>query len=675
MYTRFLRTGILVATSSTFLMLPMVNRVRAQIAEPLLVEQIEMPVGAVLEVMALHTVEQPQFAWSLQRQQTFLQASRARIFRSRLIEPGLYTLEAHVRDNEGTIVARKQFQITVGPSQGEDTPDAANSGSILLRTDPARDENGRIVLRAGTDIVRLVPHSARTDTLFMDTDATVDTDGDGNLRNDQSTEGTFFATEHTPLYLWLPTGLQQRTIVLADTQHTEELQLITANIAQQIAEEERIASERILAEQRSDGSIAFRIRDGAIDSDGPPLLFEWSFGDGSQSLLTTPVHTYTTAGRYDVQVSVRNLQTGAIQETLRAEVSVLQTAPSPPILPDEPAEPADDTDETSDTTGMTLLRYWPVFIVLLLSILAGFGIMLLIRFIQTRGGLQGALNKAESTLTSSSQTVDTGRSEQTATELPPAPLTLLEEEGTEETTEVVGERTEETTEEKQTPAAAQPPAPTPQPMQPKQESTDDKTAAKDAHGPDWLQQGLQKAAATGQDMHSPPPAILQEDAPPADVLPPPDQEEPPDLLQRDRDAPQEIDTTDTNLPPWLQQQPAVQEPAATTPADDRAAERKRLKRKRYQQNKKARENAEKNPAVQQKVPAPQTPSPDNNVVREEAPPPAPSTQQDSEQSALPEQKEQPIPPLENAEGDENVKFIIGADSINEANESPDGKKL
>jgi glucose/arabinose dehydrogenase/PKD repeat protein len=68
---------------------------------------------------------------------------------------------------------------------------------------------------------------------------------------------------------------------------------------------------------------------GSSDPDGQPLSYSWDFGDGGTSTAANPSHTYTTAGRYTVRLTVSDGTTPTISAPLTVTVG---TPPAPTIL-------------------------------------------------------------------------------------------------------------------------------------------------------------------------------------------------------------------------------------------------------------------------------------------------------------------------------------------------------
>jgi PKD repeat protein len=61
-------------------------------------------------------------------------------------------------------------------------------------------------------------------------------------------------------------------------------------------------------------TVAFTV--AAVDPDGDPLQYEWSFGDGNSALGAQPTHAYMTAGTYLVTVAVTDGKGGSTETSL-----------------------------------------------------------------------------------------------------------------------------------------------------------------------------------------------------------------------------------------------------------------------------------------------------------------------------------------------------------------------
>jgi PKD repeat protein len=68
----------------------------------------------------------------------------------------------------------------------------------------------------------------------------------------------------------------------------------------------------------------------SFDPEGAPLMYAWSFGDGSVPVLgATPVHTYQTQGIFTAELTVQDERGFIDLDT----IDIVVTAPNPPAVP------------------------------------------------------------------------------------------------------------------------------------------------------------------------------------------------------------------------------------------------------------------------------------------------------------------------------------------------------
>jgi len=683
----------------------------------------------------------PVINWSLTRGQTFLQASRERIFRVRFIEPGTYTLTGEVRESDGS--KRSRLLLTVQIAEGVPPLTAQGTGSgIVALTIPALDAFGRISLGTGQQFLRIFPSPSVKEDIVVDLHADVDEDKDGNPRNDQAAPGTFFSTTRsTPLTLWFTAPVSNRALTFSlrgkvDTE--EELFLLSPDevrkddaLRERERERQEDARTRIIVSQFGSGAVKFSLNVESEDYASAPLLVHWNFGDGSQSLLDAPIHRFPRNGTFAIVATVRNLRTGEEMADFTLSLDVQDVpAITPPTTGETGGEQPGQTAENGGTGGEPasgtsrwelssgILRRALTFLVgVILSVGVGFLITLIVRVIKRKGGIKGAVDRAETALVGTPAKPDA---------LSPTTMALSqEEEGLEEVALPPQEL----------PAS---PAPSPEPVQEQSlpaevpPTVPEEPETQGTPAPSWLTQGLEQASASGQTQTTLPPAPVVESTPPQETTPalpasPLENGAPPWLVQdapvspmsppaipastedlapapapvsepAPAPTPPAAPSAEPALPPvqtehaplWLQQglstnppppaeapvaampspqpptpaagpstpppaptagEPAPQEqpsPAALTKKswdamtpEERELERKRLKRQRYRRNKRERERQEKQaPATPAEPSAPSAPGA-----------PAPSV---------------PPPPLEEhpiLPADDDVKFVVGADSV------------
>ena len=657
---------------------------------PTLVEQITLPTGSVFEITVDHQIEDPVYNWSFSRGSTFLQAGRNQEFRVRLVEPGTYKLSGKVRNNSDNISYRKEIQINVPQQQPTQTPVDTVEG-IISSASPSLSTNKQIVLAPGKDLVRLMPKSDNTNAILLDLNSAFDANGDGNPKNDYVAQNSFFSTKSTPVTIWFTTPVTKRTLSLslADVPNSEqEITILSTEEARKIAvtstpnESADTATAPVQVTIHNAGTVQFSVNLKNEPYASAPLLIHWDFGDGQQSMLDAPVHTYAKNGAYNVKVSIRNLKTNDIEEEFTSSVRV-QNIVAPPVGP-EGKESKDEEDKEGGGFGAMFMTVLKFLVGIGASIAVGFFVIFVFGLLKKKGGIQGALDKAEDALMPEEKPKE------------PAPMKL----------EAV---TAEIVEEPPKTEVVEEPKPDPEPAK---ETPQPEAAAEEV--PDWLQEGIEKAKGTGQTVESPPPAALQEETPPAEepatppslvepaeteptpetepepiIEPAPAQtqseaaaEEVPNWLQQGmEEAAATGQTAASPPPPTLKQEPIKETPPPPLPSElvegesipapaeplpdealfraqvgepeseedekdwsqmspeEKEKARKRSKRQRYRKNKRERVRSEK----------------ETDVSAEPAPEPI-------AKAPIPEPQEQEIPP---ASEDDEVKFLIQAEGVDE----------
>ena len=540
-------------------------------AETSITHQLRLPLGAVFEMIVDHDIPDPTYNWSFSKENTFLQAGRSEVFRVRLVQNGSYFLNAEVRNSTNTESYKKRFHILVT----ESAPIPQKSGpadSLLVTTVPARDAENRLVLHGNVEILQLIPRKGEEKVLRLDLNDAVDSDGDGDKTNDQNVATTFFSTKHSPLHIWLtkPEEAKSFTLGIEGEAETESIALLTAVQAKKMerakqkeqAEEKKKEKENdeLMMTSFGSGTVKFHVALEEKDYKTAPLLLHWKFGDGTQSMLDAPLHTYTKNGVYSVSVDVHNLRSGEIVDTL---LNIARVTDAPKNVPKKDEDPKKDgagtTDEEKDEDKKeegsllslgTILKFG---LGILVSILFGFLIVMIIKFLRRKsGGLAQTLEKAETKLVKPEEDKDKSSDE-------PAPMALPDTE--EEKSDVID-----------VPAPTEePPAPAPEP-EPAPESeaapAPEPPVAEQSDAPSWLQDGMDQASAQGQTMTSPPPPTLDEPSlpetpQPTETTPPPTTEEAP-APAAEADAQPAPPVQDAEAPAWLDQ-PVAEQPAAVEP--------------------------------------------------------------------------------------------------------------
>lgn len=279
-------------------------------------EKVSLQVGDIFEILPIHNIDNATYTWILTQDRTFLEASRAPSFRKRFIQPGQYTLYAEIASQDGSTRYTRSITLDYSARQTgkSDTEKVTTSGSLLVSTTPPANADGKIAMNADTQILLLTPVNPDVKPLALDLDLSRDGDGDGKNDNDIQSGETFFHTDATPIYLWitdepLTTHSLSITAAMPDGARTQKLEVLSEEIAR--AQGAITSPVQIESSQNGERTYLFSPKFENPDAGLGQLLYQWQFGDGQQSLLTKPEHTYAEDGSYSVQLLVRNLRDGS----------------------------------------------------------------------------------------------------------------------------------------------------------------------------------------------------------------------------------------------------------------------------------------------------------------------------------------------------------------------------
>lgn len=363
-------------------------------------ESITILAGDILEVLPTHQLEDPRYAWVLMRSgnlgedETFLQGHTDRIFRYRPIQPGEYLLFGDITSRDRTVHIQRTFRITVTERSGALDSVAGSDTEIIATIDPEPSSMGAIVLEDGKQLVRIAPASRDTTNVALDADTTFDSNGDGNPSNDIDNEDSFFQSDATPLYVWVAhPPLSQLTMELTAVQdgegRTQELNVYSETEADvQNVLESPIS---IVSEDQGSGRYRFAATFGRQPDASSSLLYRWDFGDGAESLASSPVHSYAIPGEYTVSLSVRNIQNGTEIGTAEQLISVSANAPPSSAAGATSSAAASETSSSEaadDSDGGSMLgTIVTIFGIVALFVALGIGAMFVIsRFTKNRKG-------------------------------------------------------------------------------------------------------------------------------------------------------------------------------------------------------------------------------------------------------------------------------------------------
>lgn len=495
-------------------------------------EQIHIPVGAIFEIQAVQDGP-AQYSWTLTQGQQFIEASRTHIFQTRFTQAGTYTLLGQLGDESGNLTYTRTFQLNVQPRKPEDNSAALNPEtgvSDLVTFMPALSA-GEIRLNAERQVLEV--RHARTDisVIAIDLNTEKDANGDGVTANDDDTRDTLFRTNPNPLHLWFASQKNQTlkagALLSDNTTKFQDFVIrfgnepLPGNIQQPTIPEIPTGDGEIVVLKSDNGTLQFAVR--LQSAQNTPMLYQWKFGDGGQSLLDSPIHTYAESGTYEISVGVRDLKTGKTLSTVRDSIVVNRlrentgTEEDPPAQkPDSPTKPP-VSSESSGLLGMIL----KALLGLLLSGAAGVGIIFVIGKLKKKNfSLEKTMESAEKTMTGKvasaapltmEMPMDDEPLPPTESSVPDIRPNVIDSEPIDVPAEyVVPSMPEANTPIMSTPAEETKIITPHTAMEPSAEQL----KADAANAPDWLKAGIETAQVVGQTPTARPPDMLAVDAPP-----------------------------------------------------------------------------------------------------------------------------------------------------------------
>ncbi len=349
-------------------------------------EVVQLQVGDIFEILPATDIADATYTWILTQDRTFLEATRAPIFRKRLIQPGQYTLFAEIASPDGSRRVTRNFTLDYRSRQPgqSNTTEQATDGE-LVHTTPAADSNGRVAMPAGTQLLLITPVNPDVRPLNLDTDLSRDSNGDGNLENDLEANQTFFGSDATPLYIWItdePLTKHSLSVTAAGAeggkvQRIDVLDEVSARNEGMVQGPMHISSE-----EKGNRTYRFSaVFDGPAPA-GSQLLYQWQFGDNQQSLVTEPEHTFAENGVYTVSLLIRNLRDGKDITSASTMINVASTgttgdAPSSQASSVQQEQPDDEKPANSGSLG-SIIMLGGIFIgSILLGVLAIVGLGML----------------------------------------------------------------------------------------------------------------------------------------------------------------------------------------------------------------------------------------------------------------------------------------------------------
>jgi len=283
---------------------------------PIQEESLTLTAGDVFEMLPLTDLSFPRYSWILTLDREFLQAGQAPVFRKRLLKPGKYILNVEIRGTGDEGVIRRAVNIHVKSQEavrdgGED--EMAADSQTLVKITPSPNRLGYSVLPTGKRLITLTPIEKAGTPLHLDLSPFIDENSDGNTENDINNAGTFFQSERTPIHLLFGIPLEAYTIIVHSTLSSgQDISQRIQVVEQEYAQKQGLLTGEayVVFESKEGGVVDFSVNFDGGQSPGVALLYTWDFGDGGESLVEAPSHTYGSDGTYDVKLVIRNLENG-----------------------------------------------------------------------------------------------------------------------------------------------------------------------------------------------------------------------------------------------------------------------------------------------------------------------------------------------------------------------------
>ncbi|MDD4627801.1 MAG: PKD domain-containing protein [Candidatus Peribacteraceae bacterium] len=546
-------------------------------------EDITLSVGSIFEILAALPGTDSSVSWTLLKEDgSFVQADRGRIFHERFVETGNFSLKAEVGNAASPAMLVRTFFIHVS-SAALPLPSTPGimTGTPIVRTDPPVEEGNNVVL-GNQQTILLSPLSPGTARLSLDLDHTIDNNRDGNPSNDTDDEGTFFLTDGTPLRIWFPEFSTDRTITIMSmgAQGTTAQTLRVTTAAVTVPRPDSTPSlpnsggtPLIAVDDRGNGVFGFSLKENALTASGRALLFLWDFGDGRQSMLDRPMHTFSKNNSYTVRLTVRDLKTaqnvldtgGALQVTSVLSGETGSASSSGQSASSVSSSSAASSAQSSVAATGVPSGMWGTIGVILLVVIASLILGFMAMFIIARIVKRNLDTDKTPTTPQKSRTASGERKSSSLDHAPPMPVID------------VSAMREEEAPVRRTPKAERAPAEEVPKVEEISSVEPPSTLQFDENqAPSWLKQAHEEATRSGHTFTTPPPPTLQEETPSSPPPPPPstppsgntsmtatESIPPPAASSSDNDA---------SIPPWLAQASAphpspepVQEPTAPPP--------------------------------------------------------------------------------------------------------------
>lgn len=372
---------------------------------------IRITAGETLEITTDTSSPASEFSWILTKDRKFLGAQRTRFFQTRLTEPGTYVLDVSVQDPVTNNSSYRAFTVIVSdilPGSGSPFPQGLKDKPLqaVLQTDPVTIHgNAYLPPEGGLLKIDASLSEGPIASYAIDLDTSTDGYGDGDPANDKDNEGTQSERTGSPVFVFMQPSGQQRNIGLTVKDLNQVLPSTTQvsilfGIAPPMPSGSSPSSNGTITMEQNGGDVRFiaQVSDNADPEQ--ELLYRWSFGDGSHSLLHSPVHRYTSPGTYTVELTVQDIRTGDVVYATTDTVNILQGTLPTSSSASSAFFSSIASSEDTETGGGSDISFGAVFrVVLIVLMLIGLavGMYALLTWFKrkTTNSLQKTLEKME----------------------------------------------------------------------------------------------------------------------------------------------------------------------------------------------------------------------------------------------------------------------------------------
>jgi len=496
------------------------SAVFAQLTSPS-IENISLFVGDIFEIYSVDGDENTN--WILTQNNTFLETSTGMSFHTRFSQTGEFTLSTEL----GSV--KRTFIISIENRQADTEPPNPQGSSIAQFDPPIVGDS--IFLSPDRETIKISPIRKDISVIAIDSNTMEDSNGDGDPQNDDDTKDSLFRSGENSIYLWVSNS-KDTTIRLGALYENNEKEFETIHVkpstqmpttstgASANSSEGAVADMQITVLKNDNGEVRLALQMDNRNRESSLLL--WNFGDGQQSMLDEPTHTFAKSGQYNVSVEIRDLQSGTILGQVSEDIIINR------LLNDTPT-PEDNTPEEQSSGGSIFGLIIKLLLTLIASSLIGAIIFFIIGKVKKKGfSLEKSLEKAEEVLikTPKETVSEAAPPMEIHIEEPPIDVTPVEpiQTPTTEAEPVMPDWSQEPVPTPEVDVTPPPPEPIPEKQPPAEEPAPnvqhdamqpsvEELKIDEDQAPDWLRDGVQKAEEVGQTPDSPPPTNLQTETP------------------------------------------------------------------------------------------------------------------------------------------------------------------